>query len=1007
MRLLSPRHKPVIAVLASAALVFSFLRPAPSAVQLPPEEVAAYGLDEGSGPTATDASGNSNHGTIVGATWTTQGRYGSALGFDGNNDRVSGPTITLGGAFTLMAWINNPSNAAIETILTVGSTRDVYLSNGVLTLYTGNNEFRFGAPVPTSSWQHVAVTYQSGTVAAYVNGAARGTIASGSLGSATGRLQVGAWASGTENWDFFGGVVDEVRVYDRALTAGEIQTAMSTPIGGAQPDTTAPMRSNGQPSGTLPSGTQSAQISLATDESATCRYAVTAGTSYGSMSGTFATMGGTTHSTQVSGLADGTSYTYYVRCQDTSGNANTTDFIIAFSIASPSAQPSDEIAAYGLDEGSGPTATDASGNSNHGTIVGATWTTQGRYGSALGFDGNNDRVSGPTITLGGAFTLMAWINNPSNAAIETILTVGSTRDVYLSNGVLTLYTGNNEFRFGAPVPTSSWQHVAVTYQSGTVAAYVNGAARGTIASGSLGSATGRLQVGAWASGTENWDFFGGVVDEVRVYDRALTAGEIQTAMSTPIGGAQPDTTAPMRSNGQPSGTLPSGTQSAQISLATDESATCRYSVTAGTAYGAMSGTFTTTGGTTHSRQVSGLVDGTSYTYYVRCQDTSGNANSTDFAITFTVSSQPDTTPPAVAVTSPTQGAGVSGVINVTANASDNRGVVGVQFLLDGANLGAEDLAAPYSVSWNTAAASSGSHSLRAVARDAAGNSTTSAAVAVTVNNSSGEGFALRFYGTRGTQGVDLVRARIGNPQTIADVGGQDFTIEWWMRCSNGANTQGSISPGASYDWISGNIVFDRDLLGGPSFGDFGMALGGERLVFGVENAGGSRRTIVGSTDVCTNAWIHVAFMRSRATGDLAIYVDGRRDAFFAGGPGGDISYNDSRPTPATWDPYFALGGEKHALNVAGYNGFIDELRISNSLRYTGTTYTVPSAAFSADGNTVALYHMDEGSGTVMNDETGPTDATLYRGGPNNGPTWVVSDAPFVNNLSVQSGNPPR
>ena len=71
---------------------------------------------------------------------------------------------------------------------------------------------------------------------------------------------------------------------------------------------------------------------------------------------------------------------------------------------------------------------------------------------------------------------------------------------------------------------------------------------------------------------------------------------------------------------------------------------------------------------------------------------------------------------------------------MTANASDNVGVTGVQFRLDGANLGAEDTAAPYSISWNTTLVTSGSHTLTAVARDAAGNTATSGPVTVTVTN---------------------------------------------------------------------------------------------------------------------------------------------------------------------------------------------------------------------------------------------------------------------------------
>ncbi|MGD9276589.1 MAG: hypothetical protein PVJ67_05430 [Candidatus Pacearchaeota archaeon] len=99
-------------------------------------------------------------------------------------------------------------------------------------------------------------------------------------------------------------------------------------------DTTPPVRSNGLPTGTLASGTTSTTISLSTDEVANCRYSTTAGTSYSSMANTFSTTDSTSHSTFVSGLSDGGSYSYYVRCNDTSGNYNTNDFTISFSVAS-------------------------------------------------------------------------------------------------------------------------------------------------------------------------------------------------------------------------------------------------------------------------------------------------------------------------------------------------------------------------------------------------------------------------------------------------------------------------------------------------------------------------------------------------------------------------------------------------------------------------------------------------------------------------------------------------
>src|SRR5207249_942139 len=86
---------------------------------------------------------------------------------------------------------------------------------------------------------------------------------------------------------------------------------------------------------------------------------------------------------------------------------------------------------------------------------------------------------------------------------------------------------------------------------------------------------------------------------------------------------------------------------------------------------------------------------------------------------------PDTTPPTVAITSPSPGATVSGTIPVSATASDTAGVAGVQFRLDGANLGAEDTVAPYSITWDTTLTADGAHSLSGVARDGAGNTTTS------------------------------------------------------------------------------------------------------------------------------------------------------------------------------------------------------------------------------------------------------------------------------------------
>lgn len=126
----------------------------------------------------------------------------------------------------------------------------------------------------------------------------------------------------------------------------------------------------------------------------------------------------------------------------------------------------------------------------------------------------------------------------------------------------------------------------------------------------------------------------------------------------------------------------------------------------------------------------------SHTITARARDAAGNVGNSA-VVTFTVSNTTaDTTAPSVTVTAPTGGQTVSGTITATATASDNVGVSGVQFLIDGQAYGAEDASAPYSVAVNTSSLSNGSHTIVARARDAAGNVRNSASISFAVQNGS-------------------------------------------------------------------------------------------------------------------------------------------------------------------------------------------------------------------------------------------------------------------------------
>jgi len=112
----------------------------------------------------------------------------------------------------------------------------------------------------------------------------------------------------------------------------------------------------------------------------------------------------------------------------------------------------------------------------------------------------------------------------------------------------------------------------------------------------------------------------------------------------------------------------------------------------------------------------------------------GTAWFDDSDLTLSAVGPPDTTLPSVTITAPVNGALLSGRVTVDASASDNIGVIGVQFQLDGGNLGTEDTSSPFSASLDASALANGNHVLTASARDLAGNTAVSAGVTVSINN---------------------------------------------------------------------------------------------------------------------------------------------------------------------------------------------------------------------------------------------------------------------------------
>ena len=205
-----------------------------------PNLVAAYSFDEGAGTTVADASGNGNTGTLAGATWTGSGKINGALSFNGTSSRVDVPnaaSLQLSTSMTLEAWVNpttitstwrdviykGRNNYFLAATNNAGKPLGAGIIGGVIAKAIGPSK------LVTGSWAHLATSYDGTAIKLYVNGAlvASKTV-SGQIRTSADPLQIGGDSIFGQ---YFAGMIDEVRIYNTALTQTQIQTDMTTGIG--------------------------------------------------------------------------------------------------------------------------------------------------------------------------------------------------------------------------------------------------------------------------------------------------------------------------------------------------------------------------------------------------------------------------------------------------------------------------------------------------------------------------------------------------------------------------------------------------------------------------------------------------------------------------------------------------------------------------------------------------------------------------------------------------------
>ena len=607
-------------------------------------------LDEGSGTTVFDFSGNGNDGALRnGPTWAA-GKIGGAIQLDGTDDFVEIPhdvSLTASNEVTVMAWIyarrlevpgagyqgivaksNDPRSYSLYT--TAAGPLHFSTTSGGAYVGTVSN-----APVPINQWVHVCAMVESGHHEYYINGQPAGTGGSGIVlpGAAdTASVMIGRTPEGSRE---FGGMIDDVRIYMRGLTQAEILLAMAgeglpqafspSPADGAQhPDTWVTLSwkpgdfavshdvylgdnfddvNNGTggtfrgnqasayyvagfpgfayPDGLVPGTTyywRIDEVNTANPDSPwkgeVWRFTVPPKKAYnpnpadgaefiapdaklswtGGLNAKLHTVYFGSDLGTVSSAAGGlpqapTTYTpaglqlgktYYWRVDEFDGSTTHKGDVWSFTTRPviPLSDP-DLAGWWKLDEGQGTTAVDWSGHDHHVTLAGGPQWVTAYDGGGLEFDRVDDYVdTGYTANLP-KWTISCWVMSPDASSARTNTGPIHRESNYQINwdhtdatfrGAAALNVGGtwHAASFG-PLDADTWYHLAATYDGETLNAYKNGVliTSNPAPSGDPNPETATLKFARHATAAQ---FFGGTIDDVRVYSKVLTLEQIQQTM---------------------------------------------------------------------------------------------------------------------------------------------------------------------------------------------------------------------------------------------------------------------------------------------------------------------------------------------------------------------------------------------------------------------------------------------------------------------------------------------
>ena len=542
------------------------------AVELSEVEVALQlNFDAGSGQTASDASGNGNHARLGSSTgtdtadpvWVT-GVTGSALQFDGSNDYIEvadSPSLDMPGSFTVAAWVRMEDGASTGTLVNKGDSGERTVR---IRIVSGNDvEFRWDTTggssrqvtaenaIEDDAWHHIVCVYDqaAGENRVYVDGQlAASSSATGTPATNSAPLHIGSrFADSFQN--FLEGAIDELQILPEASSGSAVLAAMSgsrashkrrdAGIAAQRATVTWQPPASGAPA-------TGYHVDRSLNGGSFTRLTTTPLTALAFEDGTLSPGGycyrvAAVNAQSLEGPASSPA------CAEVLPPIPAAPAGFAVELQHIATSPPVAVAAYDFDAGSGATVDDVTGN-GHVALRGASaandafdpYWTAGAFGSALAFDGGNDRVTiaaAVDLDFGADFTIEAWVFVDSVAGAGSIASKGRDDAIEYVLGVTASGAARLAWHAAGGLlqevvaPTALvahlWHHVAGVYDaaSGEARLYVDGqlAAANAAVAAPVGGESG-VTLGALRTASGWTQHFRGTLDLVRLTPAVRYAG---------------------------------------------------------------------------------------------------------------------------------------------------------------------------------------------------------------------------------------------------------------------------------------------------------------------------------------------------------------------------------------------------------------------------------------------------------------------------------------------------